>query len=105
MKTMEKIAMAIKNNKLAISASVAAQCVAAGAFPAFASETSTGSGVPDIGSQLSTALSEGISKGVLDLVGYMTAILPFGITVFTAFWGTRKALSFFRATAGGSATA
>lgn len=92
----EKIAAAIKNNRLAIGASVAAQTALMAVSPAMAAEGD----VSTLGQKISSALSEGLNAAVTDFVGYVTAILPLGLTVFGAIWGTKKAMGFFRTTAG-----
>jgi hypothetical protein len=96
MKRMEKIATAIKSNKLALGASAAVQTALVGVTPAFADTTTTSS----IGTSISTALTDGLNQAVTDFVTYVTAILPIGLTVFGAIWGTKKAMSFFKTTAG-----
>lgn len=98
MKRMEKIAVAIKTNKLAIGASLATQAALLATTPAFASGAE--GGVTDVGSKISAALTSGLNTAITDFVGYVTAILPLGLTVFGAVWGTRKAMNFFRTTAG-----
>lgn len=98
MKRMEKIAVAIKTNKLALSASLATQAALLAATPAFASGTEDS--VTSVGSKISAALSSGLNTAITDFVGYVTTILPLGLTVFGSVWGTRKAMNFFRTTAG-----
>lgn len=94
--TKEKIATAIKNNKLALGASLGSQTALMLSGSAFAEET-TGS---SLGQTLATSLTSGLQTAVNDFVVYVTAVLPLGLTVFGAVWGIKKAMGFFRTSAG-----
>lgn len=100
MKTMEKIAGAIKNNKLAIGASIAVQTAMLPTVSAFASETSTFNR-EEFHTQLQSGIQNGFNNMVLDFVSYVTTILPYALTVFGAIWGTRMVMRFFKTTAKG----
>lgn len=83
----------IRNSKFAkyvVTAMVVASIAAMGCINAFATEGQV---------DLSGTLSSAFTTVKNDILGYMAVILPIALAVVGAFFGIKKAISFFRSTA------
>lgn len=86
---MSKIKEVLSNSKFkAATAAATVGTVVAAASPAFAEET-----------DISTALTNGLSTVQSDIFGYVAIALPVGLAIFGGFFGIKKVMGFFRSVA------
>lgn len=86
----------IRNSKLGkyvVTAMIAASIAAMGCLSAFATDGETS---VDLSGTLTTAFTT--MKN--DILGYIAVILPIALAVVGAFFGIKKAIAFFKSTAG-----
>lgn len=84
----------IRNSKFAkyvVTAMVAASIAAMGCFSCFAADGDT---------NLSSTLQSSFTTVKNDIFSYIGVILPIALAVVGAFFGIKKAVSFFKSTAG-----